>query len=81
MEKELHLELHERKTSTETFVTGIDFLGWVYFPTHRVLRTVTKRRMYKRIIETEGKTEVVQSYLGLLSHGDAYGLKKRIRNL
>jgi retron-type reverse transcriptase len=74
----LKLELHSRKTSVATLASGVDFLGWVHFPAHRVLRTVTKRRMLRRVIETEGKEETVQSYLGLLSHGNGYGLQKKI---
>lgn len=81
LERELHLELHGRKTSIETFTSGIDFLGWVHFPAHRVLRTVTKRRMFKSLLETCGKTETMKSYMGLLGHGDGYELEKKIHSL
>jgi len=81
LQEELQLELHDYKTSTATFSSGVDFLGWVHFPAHRVLRTVTKRRMHKRIIEAEGKTEVVKSYLGLLSHGDTHGLEEKLHTI
>lgn len=65
----LHLSLHPNKVSIETFASGIDFLGWVHFPKHRVLRTATKRKMIARVSEKN-----VTSYFGLLSHGSAYGL-------
>ncbi len=78
LQVKLQLELHQRKTSVETLASGIDFLGWVHFPNHRVLRSVTKRRMLKRVAETDGKQETLQSYLGLLGHGDAYELKECI---
>jgi retron-type reverse transcriptase len=42
----LKLSLHPNKVSIETFSSGIDFLGWVHFPKHRVLRTTTKRKIY-----------------------------------
>ena len=33
----LTLELHPNKVSIETLSSGVDFLGWVHFPDHRVL--------------------------------------------
>lgn len=77
----LALELHPGKVSIHTLASGIDFLGWVHFPSHRVLRTTTKKRMFRRIRETKGKKETVQSYLGLLSHGNAHKLCKQIESL
>jgi hypothetical protein len=77
LEKQLKLSLHPNKVSINTLASGIDFLGWVHFPNHRVIRTVTKHRMWKRIELKEGKIETVQSYLGLLSHGNA----RKITNL
>ncbi len=70
LEGRLQLQLHPNKVSTQTVASGVDFLGWVHFPDHRVLRTATKRRMFRRIQEKNGKTETIQSYLGLLSHGN-----------
>ena len=37
----LKLELHPHKVSIGTFASGVDFLGWVHFGDHRVLRTAT----------------------------------------
>ena len=34
--------------------------------------------MWKRIEQTGGKKETVQSYLGLLGHGDTYKLQTRV---
>jgi retron-type reverse transcriptase len=81
LQNELKLEMHPNKVSIKTFSSGVDYLGWVHFSKHRVLRTATKRRMFKRIIETEGKRETTQSYLGLLSHGDTYKLKRKLIEL
>lgn len=69
----LKVELHPNKVFIKTFSSGVDFLGWVHFPKHRVLRTVTKKRMTKRICEKN-----MSSYLGLLSHGDTYKIKKEL---
>lgn len=71
LSSKLHLMLHPDKVFIKTLSSGIDFLGWVHFPDHRVLRTTTKQRMFRRIEKSEGKPEVVISYLGLLSHGNA----------
>lgn len=79
LQEKLKLELHPDKVYIKTLASGVDFLGWVYFPDHRVLRTVTKKRMFKRIVKTSGKIEVVTSYLGLLSHGNAKKLQNKIR--
>ncbi len=78
LKEKLKLSLHPDKVFIKTLASGVDFLGWVHFPTHRVLRTVTKRRMCKRIAETQGKKEVVQSYIGLLGHGNTYRLTKHV---
>jgi hypothetical protein len=67
----LKLSLHPDKVFIKTLASGVDFLGWVHFGDHRVVRPTTERRMWKRIAETNGKDETVQSYLGLLTHGNA----------
>lgn len=77
----LRLELHPDKVFIKTLASGVDFLGWVHFSNHRVLRTVTKWRMMKRIGESEGKREIAASYLGMLSHGNGRKLQKKIENL
>jgi RNA-directed DNA polymerase len=77
MEK-LKLSMHPDKVFITTLSAGVDFLGWVHFPDHRVLRTTTKRRMKRTIRSSGNKKEIVQSYLGLLNHGDAYMLQREI---
>ena len=73
---ELRLELHPDKVSIKTLTSGVDFLGWVHFPDHRVLRTTTKRRMLKRIRE-HPTLGTFNSYLGLLKHGNTVKIKER----
>ncbi|NQV13362.1 MAG: hypothetical protein HQ530_03605 [Parcubacteria group bacterium] len=76
--EKLHLELHPNKLFLQTVASGLDFLGWVHFPDHRVLRTAAKKRMFRTIEEKSGKSETVQSYLGLISHGNAMKLRRKI---
>lgn len=73
----LGLNLHPDKVFISTFASGIDFLGWVHFPDHRVLRTNTKRRMFARLRGSENEASR-ESYLGLLRHGNAHTLQELI---
>jgi len=77
LSENLSLELHPNKIFIRTLSSGVDFLGWVHFPDHRVLRTTTKRRMFKKL-NSNRKIETVESYLGLLSHGNTNKFKKMI---
>lgn len=77
LENELKLELHPNKVFIQTLVSGVDFLGWVNFPDHRILRTATKRKMLKRIKENP-VPETVNSYLGMLEWGNGRKLGKII---
>ncbi len=78
LKTKLKLSLHQDKVFIKTFASGIDFLGWVSFPHHRVLRTTTKIRMFKRL-EEELKKGTISSYLGLLSHGNTHNLKEKVK--
>jgi retron-type reverse transcriptase len=73
----LILELHPKKLFIKTVASGVDFLGWINFSDHRVLRTATKKRMMKRI-DKSPKSETINSYLGLLKHGNTNKLKTEI---
>ena len=77
LKTELKLELHQNKVFIKTFASGVDFLGWINFPDHRILRTSTKRRILKRLKENN-KPESRASYLGLLRHGNTFKLRKKI---
>ncbi|MEK7170105.1 MAG: reverse transcriptase/maturase family protein, partial [Patescibacteria group bacterium] len=41
LRERLKLSLHPDKVFIKTLASGVDFLGWVHFPDHRVLRTST----------------------------------------
>src|SRR3989338_4174338 len=71
------LSLHPDKVFIKTITSVVDFLGWVHFPYHRVLRTTTKRRMFKNL-KNNSKPTTIQSYLGMLKHGNAYKLKEKL---
>lgn len=74
----LKLTLHPRKVSIATFASGVDFLGWLHFPDHRVLRTSTKRRVLKRCDGRPIEDVSVQAHLGLLKHGNARKIMRRL---
>ncbi len=74
LHNKLQLTMHPQKVSINTLASGIDFLGWVHFQNHRVLRTTTKRRMIKQV-KASPVTATINSYLGLLKHGNTYKLK------
>lgn len=73
----LRLELHPRKIELHTFASGVDFLGWVHFSGHRVLRAATARRMLHRM-RMLPTPESYASYRGLLQHGNTEKLKMRL---
>lgn len=77
LRQKLKLELHPDKVFIQTSASGVDFLGRVHFTDHRVLRTSTKRRMFRRLAENP-KEETVAAYRGLLSHGNARKLQSAL---
>jgi len=92
LEERLRLNLHPEKVSIKRYTQGVDFLGYVVIPYHVRLRTKTKRRVMRKlrdqvmrfkrgdIIETTLKA-ALQSYLGVLSHADAYRMGEDLKNM
>ena len=78
LKSRLELTLHPNKVFIRTLFSGVDFLGWVTFVNHRVLRTATKHRMLRNIEQKRSDIRMIQSYLGLLQHGNTNKLKRRI---
>ena len=72
------LGLIAHKISIRTVASGVDFLGWVHFSDHRVLRTTTKKRMFRNIENSDGNEATLQSYLGLLKHGNTRKLQQEV---
>ncbi len=78
LESHLKVLLNPNKLFIKTLNSGVDFLGWVHFSKYRIIRTVTKRKILRKIIKKKISPEAIQSYLGLLQHGDMYKLTKYI---
>ncbi|MFA5248079.1 MAG: reverse transcriptase/maturase family protein [Patescibacteria group bacterium] len=74
----LKLFLHPDKCFIKTLTSGVDFLGWVQFCGYRVLRTSTKKRVFKRIEGDSDSSPIIATYLGLLKHGNGHKLGERI---
>ena len=79
LEEELKLKLHPNKVSIKTLSSGQDFLGWVSFPNHKILRTATRKRILKRI-KLRPIPETLNSYLGLLKHGNTKKIREKFYN-
>ena len=76
----LKLKMHPDKVFIKTLYSGVDFLGWVIFFDHRILRSKTKKRMLKRIKKNQS-IETLNSYLGLLKHGNSRKILNNIISL
>lgn len=89
LEEKLKLHLHPDKISIRKIHQGIDFLGAIVFPTHIIMRTKTKKRMFRKIkarkkelktgiIDKKSFSQCLQSYLGMLKHCRGRGIRKEI---
>lgn len=76
----LRLEMHPDKVFIKTIASGVDFLGWVHFPDHRVMRAATKRRMFRRL-EEHPTNDTFALYAGLMKHGNTVQLRDEMQNL
>ena len=45
----LKLSLHPEKVTIQPYHRGVDFLGYVIFPHHRLMRVRTRKRMLKKL--------------------------------
>jgi retron-type reverse transcriptase len=73
---ELKLSLHPKKIHIKTAASGIDFLGYVFFPDHVVIRTSTKNRMFRRISEFN-----FPSYVSLLCYCNGKKIEDNILHM
>jgi len=83
LQEQLALTLHPGKITLQPYRRGVDFLGYVSFPSHTVLRVRTKKRMFRKItqkilsyksgqITKESFHQTMYSYLGMLVHCKAH---------
>ena len=88
----LSLSLHSDKIIIRKYRQGVDFLGYVTLPYHRVLRYKTRIRILKKLAKKKellkhnlifesSFNQSVQSYLGVTSHCKGYKIKQDILNL
>lgn len=91
LKEKLSLKLHPHKVEVRKLHQGIDFLGYVIRPYHKLPRAKTRRRLvrklhYRTIEFQEGKIEEItikqalHSYLGLLSHANTYRFSENLKN-
>lgn len=80
LSNKLKLDLHPDKVFIKTLTSGVDFLGWINFTDHRILRTTTKRRMMKKI-ENMPMLLTINSYLGLLKHGNTHKVRDKLLDI
>ena len=91
LKTKLQLSLHPDKVEIFKCHQGIDFLGYVMFPHHRLVRKRTIKRMYRKLrekvvmynqglISEEKLTASLNSYLGILSHANAKKLGEDLMN-
>lgn len=87
----LKIRLHPDKIIIKKFRQGIDFLGYICLPRYRIIRTKTKKRMFKKLYEKiqeckngkinhETLNQSLQSYFGMLRHAKSQKIATRIKN-
>lgn len=87
----LDLELHPDKIIFRKLASGVDFLGYVIFPHYVLPRARTKKRILRKIknriaefkagkISEEKLNQTIQSYLGYLTHANAYKFRLELQN-
>jgi len=76
----LKLELHPAKISFRKFSWGIDFCGYIVLPHYIKPRTKTKRRIFKKTLNSKISNQAFQSYLGYFSHANSYNLTQGFKN-
>ena len=91
LDVKLGLNLHPNKVEILPYSKGIDFLGYIIFPRHTLIRKRTGKRILwkfknkielyqQKVIEKESVEASLNSYLGVLSHANAYNLSIELKN-
>jgi RNA-directed DNA polymerase len=88
LQSELRLQLNN-KTAIRPISTGIEFVGYRIWPTHRKLKKKTTKKMKRRLrylkrayargeVSADEVRSTLMSYLGYMKHADCYNLKRKI---
>ena len=83
--------MHPNKVSIRKYHQGIDYLGYVVLPKAIILRTKTKRRIFRKLrqrvkeykqgkIDEKTLLQSFNSYLGVLSHAKSYKLEQELKH-
>ncbi len=92
LKNNLKLSLHPNKIHIRKYHQGIDFLGYVSFPNHSILRVKTKERMFVKVksrlaqyesgaIKKESFEATMNSYLGMLKHCNAHNVRQELMDI
>lgn len=85
---ELRLQMNN-KTTIRPLSTGIEFVGYRIWPTHRKLKKKTVKKMKKRLkylrktyakgkVSLDDTRSTIMSYLGYMKHANCYRLKNKV---
>jgi len=88
----LKLELHPNKISIRKLKQGIDFVGYVILKDAVVLRTKTKKRIYKKLkkakinfknylLDKDKFIHIKNSYLGIVKHCNGKEIERQINRI
>ncbi|TSC94643.1 MAG: RNA-directed DNA polymerase [Parcubacteria group bacterium Licking1014_1] len=77
LQNKLSLTIHPDKIYIKTLYSGVNFLGWVNFFDHRVIKRRTKDIMFERLKENSNPV-TLSSYFGLLKHGNTQKVKNEV---
>lgn len=77
LKSNLNLEVKKNYQIFPVKSRGIDFIGYVFFHTHTLLRKTIKKN-FARKLRANPNTESTASYLGWLKHCDARHLTKKL---
>lgn len=91
LQVQLKLNLHPKKISIRACHQGVDFLGYVALPYHRLMRLKTRKRIFRKLkgrisqyrnglISEQTLSQSLQSYLGVLSHANTHQLSQDLQN-
>lgn len=89
LHEQLQVDIHPNKIHFRKWHQGFDFLGYVHFSHHKLVRTKTVRRMFRKLndrlagveddVTRERLEQAKQSYLGVLSHARSKHLARKVR--